>query len=100
MRHLLGVAYSDIYYSLPEKLVGTATFEITIAPECSGYEGVGLVTLLLALYLWLFRMHLRFPQALLLFPVGALAVWLANAVRITALIVAYVLSQQAWALWS
>ena len=61
VRHLLGVVYSDIHYNLPEKPVGTATFEITIAPECSGYEGIGLVTLLLALYLWLFRMHLRFP---------------------------------------
>jgi exosortase E/protease (VPEID-CTERM system) len=86
VRHLLGVVYTDIHYHLPEKLVGTATFEITIAPECSGYEGVGLVMLLLALYLWLFRTHLRFPQALLLFPIGALAVWLANAIRITALI--------------
>ena len=38
------------------------------------------------------------PQALLLFPIGALAVWLANAVCITVLIAAYVLSQQAWAL--
>jgi exosortase E/protease (VPEID-CTERM system) len=86
VRHLLGVVYSDIHYRLSEKLVGTATFEITIAPECSGYEGIGLVTLLLALYIWLFRTHLRLPQALLLFPIGALAVWLANAIRITALI--------------
>jgi exosortase E/protease (VPEID-CTERM system) len=86
VRHLLGVVYPDIHYNLLEKLVGTATFEITIAPECSGYEGIGLVTLLLALYLWLFRMHLRFPQALLLFPIGALAVWLANAIRITTLV--------------
>ena len=86
VRHLLSILYSDIHYYLPEKLVGTSTFEITIAPACSGYEGVGLVTLLLMLYLWLFRSHLRFPQALVLLPVGALAVWLANAVRLTALI--------------
>jgi uncharacterized protein len=98
VRHLLDVVYPDIYYHLPEKLVGTATFESTIVPECSGYEGVMLGTLLLALYIWLFRMYLRFPQALLLFPIGALAVWLANAVCITVLIAAYVLSQQAWAL--
>ena len=86
VRHLLGVVYPDIHYRLPEKLIGTATFEVTIVPECSGYEGIGLVTLLLALYLWLFRVHLRFPQALLLFPIGALAVWLANAIRIAALV--------------
>src|SRR5262249_52431814 len=36
--------------------------------------------------LWWFRQHLRFPWALLLLPVGAVAVWVANALRITALI--------------
>lgn len=86
VHHLLGVIYPDIHYHLPEKLVGTTTFEITIAPACSGYEGMGLVALLLALYIWLFRSYLRFPQVLVLFPVGVLAVWLANAVRIAALI--------------
>src|SRR5712691_7902861 len=86
VRHLLGVVYPDIHYHLPEKLVGTATFEITIAPECSGYEGVGLVLLLLTLYLWLFRTHLRFPQAVLLLPIGALLAWVANVLRITTLI--------------
>jgi exosortase E/protease (VPEID-CTERM system) len=86
VRHLLGLLYADVHAYLPTKLVGTATFEVTIAPECSGYEGVGLVTLLLALYLWLFRAHLRFPQAIALLPVGALAAWVANALRITALI--------------
>lgn len=40
----------------------------------------------LALYLWLFRGRLRFPQAWLLFPLGAAVIWLANTVRISALI--------------
>jgi exosortase E/protease (VPEID-CTERM system) len=66
--------------------VGTAMFEVAIDPACSGYEGIGCVTLLLMLYLWWFRTHLRFPQAVLLLPIGALAVWWANALRITALI--------------
>ena len=39
--------------------------------------------------LWplLFRAEIRFPHAFLLFPIGALAIWLANVLRITLLIV-------------
>ena len=86
VRTLLSLVYTDVHYDLSEMVVGTATFEIVIAPVCSGYEGVGCVTLLLTLYLWWFRSHLRFPRALLLLPLGAAAVWVANALRITALI--------------
>ena len=47
---------------------------------------VVLITTLLAVYLWWFRRIHRFPQSLLLLPVGMLLMWLANVVRITALI--------------
>lgn len=87
VRFLLGFIYPDVYTQLAGRLVGTTTFAVTIAPECSGYEGIGLVTLLFAVYLWWFRAHLRFPQALLLLPAGALAIWVANTLRITGLIV-------------
>src|SRR5262249_54373820 len=36
--------------------------------------------------LWCFRQSFRFPQAFLLFPLGAVAIWLMNAVRIAALV--------------
>jgi len=85
-RHLLGLWYTDIYYQLSTKVLGTATFRVIIAPECSGYEGIGLVVLLLTLYLWLFRAHLRFPHAALLLPIGALGAWVTNVLRITLLI--------------
>jgi exosortase E/protease (VPEID-CTERM system) len=86
VRSLLALVYSDVYYDLAEQVVGTATFQVVIVPACSGYEGIGCVTLLLTLYLWWFRTHLRFPQALLLLPVGAVAAWVANALRLTTLI--------------
>lgn len=59
---------------------------MSIAPQCSGYEGVGLVVLFCAIYLWLFRAKIRFPHAFLLFPLGAVAAWLANVLRVVTLI--------------
>ena len=52
----------------------------------SGYEGIGLFLVFLCAYLWMFRRTLRFPHALLLVPIGTVAVWVANAFRLTALI--------------
>ena len=60
---------------------------VEISPQCSGYEGIGLVTVLLIVFLWANRRSLRFPHSLLLVPAGIATIWLANALRITALIV-------------
>ena len=51
-------------------VIGTPGFRVRIAPACSGYEGIGLIWVFLAAYLWLFRRRLRFPRALLLLPIG------------------------------
>jgi len=67
-------------------VVGTKTFAVEIEHKCSGFQGIGLVATLLAGYLWWFRHVHRFPQALLLLPIGITLIWLANLVRITALI--------------
>src|SRR5262249_8170051 len=67
-------------------LIGTPSFQVTVAPECSGYEGVGLIWVFLAGYLWHCRRGLRWPHALLLLPVGTAAVYLANVLRIAALV--------------
>jgi exosortase E/protease (VPEID-CTERM system) len=68
------------------KLLGTEKFQVIIAPECSGFEGVGLILAFSACWLWLFRRECRFPHALLLIPAGVVTIFLLNAVRITALI--------------
>ncbi len=84
---MLGVMYPQVV-SNPEKLVlGTPTFKVAIAPECSGYEGIGLLLSFLTIYLWTFRRELRFPGALALLPIGAIAIWMVNALRIFVLIV-------------
>ena len=67
-------------------VIGTDTFGVNVSAACSGFHGIGLITTLLAGYLWWFRQILRFPQALLLLPIGVMLMWLANVVRITALI--------------
>jgi exosortase E/protease (VPEID-CTERM system) len=67
-------------------IIGTAAFSTRIAPQCSGYEGIGLITVFGIGWLWIFRRECRFPQALLLLPAGVVVLWLLNAVRIAALI--------------
>src|SRR5262249_45465059 len=69
-----------------ELIVGTKLFAVTIAPKCSGFEGIGLIWVFLGVYLALSRRRLRFPQALVLLPIGTVVMWLANAVRIAALV--------------
>ena len=83
---LLGWVYSDLVYEPERFLLGTTSFQVEISYACSGIEGIALITLFLAIYLWLFRKDLRFPQAFWLFPLGITAIWLANAVRIALLI--------------
>ena len=74
----------DVNYARRE--IGTESFTAAIAPLCSGIEGIGLITFFVTLYLGLFRRELRFPAALWLYPLGILASWLLNVVRIAVLI--------------
>lgn len=69
-----------------EKLIGTEDFYVAVGPQCSGVEGFVLITVFLALYIGLFRRELRFPQVLLLFPLGLALSWLFNVLRISVLL--------------
>lgn len=66
--------------------IGTPSFHVEIAPECSGYEGMGLILAFSTAWLWFFRRQWRFPQALLLIPAGVALIWIANGMRIAGLI--------------
>src|SRR5262249_31374140 len=66
--------------------IGTPRFRVAIAPGCSGLEGVGLILLFTGAWLWFFRRECRFPQALVVLPVGAVVMFLLNAARIATLI--------------
>jgi exosortase E/protease (VPEID-CTERM system) len=83
---MIRVIAPDPVIDAPNLVVGTERFSVRILSKCSGYEGIGLVWVFLGAYLWIFRRDLRFPRAFLLIPIGTVAVWLANAFRLTALI--------------
>jgi len=65
--------------------IGTTTFSEQIAPACSGLEGIGLILAFTGAWLILFRRECRFPQALILLPVGVTVLFFLNSVRIAAL---------------
>jgi exosortase E/protease (VPEID-CTERM system) len=79
---LTGSAVLDVEHAV----VGTATFEVEVAPDCAGFEGIGLGLVFMATYLVLARRQLRFPRALWLLPLAVLGAWVGNLVRIVALI--------------
>ena len=83
---ILRSVYDNIEYDAAAGTVGTHRMLIEIAPQCSGYEGLALVTVFVAIYLWMFRERVSFPQALWLLPAGLLAMWFANVLRIAALV--------------
>ncbi len=83
---VLGVLVSPIHFDAADAAVGTEEFWVRVDATCSGYEGIGLIIVLLSAYLVGFRDRCRFPNALSLIPLAILAVWLLNVVRIVGLI--------------
>ncbi len=89
--YLLRLVYSGVFV-IPDTSTlgivqpGIPQFDVQVTRDCAGYEGMTLITVFLALYLWLFKEDLRFPMVFLLFPVGIVAMWLFNSLRIAVLV--------------
>ncbi len=83
---ILSLYETDVVLDVDRLILGAGDFHVRVLKECSGYEGIGLVTAFLAFYCWLRRGQLRFPNALLLLPIGIAASWTLNAVRIALLV--------------
>jgi CAAX prenyl protease-like protein len=83
---LLGLLESQPIVDVARFQFGTPACTVEIAPECSGFEGMGLMAVFACAYAWFFRARLRFPQLLLLPLAGVLCVWVLNVVRIVALV--------------
>ena len=83
---ILSLYERNVFADPAARVLGADDFKISVAAQCSGYEGVGMVAAFLAIYLWFFRRMLKFPSAFALFPIGIAAIWFLNSVRIAALI--------------
>lgn len=83
---MLSLYEANVRIDYAAHVLGIGNFEVFIDGSCSGYEGIGLVTVFLGLFLWAFRRALLFPNAFLLLPIGIGTIWLLNSVRIAALV--------------
>ena len=83
---ILSLYETDVVLDVGRSILGAGDFHVRVLKECSGYEGIGLVTAFLAFYCWLMRRQLRFPHALLLIVIGIAVSWTLNALRIALLI--------------
>ena len=82
----LSLYESNVVLDDENRILGIGQFRVQVFHGCSGYEGVGLMIAFLSVYTWVFRRDLRFPNVLLLFPIGIAAVWTLNALRIAVLV--------------
>lgn len=82
---ILGLYETDVTVDAAAQSIRIGRFTVIVSEACSGYEGLALVTVFVTVQLALLRHRLRFPAALLLFPIGLGAIWLFNSVRIAAL---------------
>ena len=83
---LLQLYEPNAFIDVPSRTLGALDFRVIIDAPCSGYEGVGLVLGMMSFYIFAFRRDLRFPHVLVLLPLGALTIWVLNAVRLTLLV--------------
>lgn len=83
---ILESAGYDLYANATEKVIGANGFLVLVGPKCSGVEGFALISAFVTVYLWLFRADLRFPHALLLFPIGIAISGFFNIARIALLL--------------
>ncbi len=86
VRLILGLIAGGGLLQVSGQVIGLGSFQVEVASECAGFEGIGLIWVFLSVYLWFFRRSLRFPQALWLLPAGTLVIWMANVARIVALV--------------
>lgn len=83
---LLALSDSAVFIDPVQSVLQIDDFAVQVDARCSGIEGMGLVTLMLAGYLFRFRAEHRFPHALIILPAGMALAFLANGLRIALLI--------------
>jgi len=79
-------AGADLYEDPVRRYLGIGAFVVEVSDTCSGIQGMGLIAVLGAAYVIRFRGTLRVGRALAIVPLGVAAAYLANVLRIAALI--------------
>lgn len=83
---LLRPVLSEQVYLPDEYILGPPEFPVVLTRSCSGYQGLSLFLVFFTAFLVIERRRLRFPNALLLLPLGALAAWMLNGLRVALLV--------------
>jgi exosortase E/protease (VPEID-CTERM system) len=82
---ILQLYEADVAVDAVNRTLTIGNFTVLIWDTCSGLEGLALVSGFVSIYLVAFRSELRFPIALVLYPLGIAASFILNSVRIAAL---------------
>jgi len=83
----LALFTSDAQADPETYIIGTEGFYVHIARQCSGLEGIALMSAFVTIYAFLFWRDLRFPHYwLIVLPLGLLLSWLLNVLRIALLV--------------
>jgi exosortase E/protease (VPEID-CTERM system) len=83
---ILSLFISDVVLDPATRTVGTGVFSVSIAPGCSGLEGLGLMTVFSLSWLWISRREVVILRALAVIPILIALMFPLNVLRIIALI--------------
>lgn len=87
VRAVLATLAQGVEVDAAQATIGVGGFVVRIARECSGVEGIALVTVFAGLYAVVFRSEIRLKRYLMVvLPMAILFSWALNVVRIAALI--------------
>jgi exosortase E/protease (VPEID-CTERM system) len=86
LRILLGLFSRNLVVHPATKTIGTSTFSVTIAPACSGLEGLGLMLAFSLVWLWISRNEVILSRAVAIIPIIVAAMFPLNVLRIASLI--------------
>ena len=85
-RAVLGLFYPVVISNPDHQILGTSRYVIQVSWLCSGLEGLLLVAVLIALWIFFFRRELVVRRALIVAPIALALTWCANIIRLAVLI--------------
>ena len=87
VRELLSPWIASLQADPATRVLSTDRFSVRVSEACSGLEGVGMMLVLCAAWLLVFRREYRLGRAWVLLPAGVALVFAFNVLRIAALVV-------------